>query len=57
MFSYHHVRIPNGFNFVHVIITNNGIETGVEVVEKVYHLFIQFNYLYNIRLLDVSNRT
>lgn len=41
--SYHHVRISDGFNFIHVVITNDGIETGVEIVEKVHYLFIQFS--------------
>lgn len=34
----HHVRIPNCFNFVHIIRVDRRVETGVEVVEQVDNL-------------------
>lgn len=36
--SYHHVRVPDGFHFVHIIILYYRIEARIQVVQKIHHL-------------------
>ena len=36
--THHHVGVPNCLHFVHVIILNGGIETSVEIVQKIHNL-------------------
>jgi len=34
----HHVRVAYRLHLVHVIVTDDGIERGVQVVQQIYHL-------------------
>ena len=34
----HHVSIPNSFHFVDVIVVDDGVEGGVEVIQEVNNL-------------------
>jgi hypothetical protein len=36
--AHHHVRIPNGLDFVYVVMADYGIEASVQIIQKVYYL-------------------
>jgi hypothetical protein len=39
--TYHHVGISDGFHLVHIVTLDDGIEQGVQIVEKVDHLIAE----------------
>lgn len=50
-FAHHHVSVPDRLHFVHVVIFYRRVEAGVQIVEKVYHLYIGTKKKFEIRII------